>query len=70
VTGPWEEANMTEAEWLACGDPRHLLSYLGTKRHSRKELLFYAACCRRVWDLLGECGWTAVRAVEAYGSRQ
>jgi hypothetical protein len=42
---------MTEAEWLACADPRPMLGHLG-RVNPRKLRLLNCACCRRVWDLL------------------
>jgi len=42
---------MTEKEWLACEDPRVMLSFLRSKASKRRTgLLFAAACCRRVWQ--------------------
>jgi hypothetical protein len=43
---------MTEAEWLACTDPKSMLNFLSDKTKDRKLRLFACACCRRVWDLL------------------
>jgi hypothetical protein len=46
---------MTEAEWLSCDDPWHLLhlvEHLGPSE--RKTRLFCAAVCRRFWDYLPE----------------
>src|SRR5262245_21392214 len=43
---------MTEAEWLACDDPRPMLTFLWKKVSARKLRLFACACCRSVWDLL------------------
>jgi hypothetical protein len=56
---------MTEAEWLACAEPRRMLDYLlnepGCRRREwaglrfagdRKLRLFAVACCRQVWPQL------------------
>jgi hypothetical protein len=45
---------MTEAEWLACADPRPMLGHLRGRVSARKLRLLTCACCRRVWDLLGD----------------
>src|SRR5262245_57338394 len=49
---------MTEAEWLACGDPHRILGHLHrTQRPApsdRKLRLLACACCRRVWPLLAD----------------
>jgi hypothetical protein len=45
---------MTGAEWLAAADPQPMLDHLGTAASERKLRLFYAACVRRVWQLLPE----------------
>jgi hypothetical protein len=37
---------VTEAEWLACGDPLPMLFYLGRRASDRKLRLFACACCR------------------------
>ena len=37
---------MTEAEWLACGDPGQLLAHLEGKASERKLRLFAVACCQ------------------------
>ena len=37
---------MTEAEWLACGDPRQLLAFLRGKVSDRRARLCLCACCK------------------------
>jgi len=43
---------MTEAEWLACDDPRPMLEFVRGKVSDRKLRLLVVACCRSVWHLL------------------
>jgi hypothetical protein len=43
---------MTEAEWLACHDPRPILEFLKREAGDRKLRLFAVACCRRVVHLI------------------
>src|SRR5262245_3321782 len=45
---------MTEAEWLACNDPRPMLVFLWGKVSDRKLRLFGCACFRRIWHLLSD----------------
>jgi hypothetical protein len=45
---------MTEAEWLACSDPRTMVFYLGkatgkSEGGRRKIRLLLSACCRQEW---------------------
>jgi hypothetical protein len=59
---------MTESEWLACVDPTPMLEFLRADRTTseRKLRLFAAACCRRVWDWLGERSRCAIEILERY----
>jgi hypothetical protein len=43
---------MTEAEWLQCSDPEHILPFLRDRISDRKLRLFACACCRRQWPLI------------------
>src|SRR5262245_4637492 len=65
---------MSEAEWLACADPRRMLDYLEvyhkaarTKAGRRKMRLFACAGCRRLWHLAEyDKGRRAVEVAERY----
>jgi hypothetical protein len=48
------EADMTEAEWLACERPQLMVESLPDNASQRKLRLFAVACCRRVWHLLSD----------------
>src|SRR5207302_134116 len=49
---------MTEQEWLACGDPRPMVTSPLGQKSDRKLRLFSCACARKSWAALG--GWQEV----------
>jgi hypothetical protein len=59
---------VTEAEWLACAEPRALLEFVrGRLGSGRKLRLFLCACARRLWPLLKDVrGRQAVEVAERY----
>jgi hypothetical protein len=60
---------MTEAQWLACADPKEMQAFVrGGKKISARQLrLLACVCCRRVWHLLqDERGRHAVEAAESF----
>ena len=60
---------MTEAEWLACGDPIDMLLVSPGKNASdRKVRLFLCGCCRRVWDFMSPGDRAAVEVAERYAA--
>ena len=63
---------MTEAEWLACTDPRVMVGFLEDKVSDRKWRLFACAYCRTLlWDLLPDAGVRhAIAVSEAYADGQ
>ena len=62
---------MTEAEWLACTNPKPMLEFLEGKVSERKLRLFACACCRKVWHLLKEpCLPVAVELAEQFADSQ
>ena len=62
---------MTEAEWIACNDPKPMLEFLQGKVSERKLRLFACACCRHTWHLLvHEVSRHAVEVAERYADGQ
>jgi hypothetical protein len=58
---------MTEAEWLACDDPRPMLESLLGDITERKLRLFACACCRRIGHLfIGRRCWWAIEVCERH----
>ncbi|HYT91972.1 MAG TPA: hypothetical protein VEL76_24875 [Gemmataceae bacterium] len=58
---------MTEAEWLACTEPKRMLAFRQGKALWRKRLLYHCACCRLIWPLLtNEGSRQAVAVCERY----
>jgi hypothetical protein len=51
---------MTEAEWLAASDPTPLTHFLARNLSDRKLRLFYCACSRRIWHLVGQEGYRKI----------
>jgi len=43
---------VTEAEWLACEEPRRMLAFLSERASDRKMRLFAVACCSQIWELM------------------
>jgi hypothetical protein len=60
---------LTEEEFLALTRPEEAANQLGSRSSPlrttpRKARLFVCACCRRVWNHLGDAGQAAVEAAE------
>jgi hypothetical protein len=62
---------MTEAEWMACGDPAKALAALQEQTSDRKLRLFACACGHYVWTLLtDERSRCAIWAAERYADSE
>src|SRR5688500_8688587 len=62
---------MTEAEWLACTEPRLMLEFLRGKANERKARLLRVAAARSVWpELTDERYRAAVEVAERYADGQ
>jgi hypothetical protein len=57
---------MTEQQWLACAEPRRMLTLLRERASGRKLRLFAVACCRRVLHLLDEAHRAAADIAEEW----
>jgi hypothetical protein len=57
---------MTDAEWLACEDPRPMMEILAARASRRRQWLFSCACCRAVWPMLPSLCREAVELVERF----
>jgi hypothetical protein len=58
---------MTEAEWLACANPRPILEFLRNTTAARRFRLFACGCCREIWRFLpDERSRQAVEAAELF----
>jgi hypothetical protein len=58
--------SMTEADWLTCEGPEPMLEFIRGQASDRKLRLFALACCRRIWDWLGERSRHAIEVMERY----
>lgn len=52
----------TEAQWLACTDPRWMMTCALIASRHQKIRLFAAACCRRVWRFLSDLCFALIGA--------
>ncbi|MCI0740897.1 MAG: SMI1/KNR4 family protein [Gemmataceae bacterium] len=61
-------AAFTEADWVSTNDPDKVLNWLkeNEKLDERKLRLFGCACCRRIWDRLGELSRETVALAEEH----
>src|SRR5438093_932972 len=61
---------MIPVDWLTCADPKPMLeSYLAGEWKPRKVRLFAVACCRLIWDALGDRERHAVEVAERYADQ-
>ena len=61
---------MTEAEWLACDDPKPMLEFLPGKASERKLRVLAVACCWLVWHLLPDISRRLLETVERYAGEE
>src|SRR5215475_5478236 len=57
---------MTEQEWLEATDPKLMLEFRRGKASERKLRLFAVACCRSIWELIGDDDREVVEVAEGY----
>jgi hypothetical protein len=61
----------TEAEWVACTDPKPMLEFLKGRASERKLRLFGCACVRRIWGhLTNEHSKRSVELAERFADGQ
>jgi hypothetical protein len=57
---------MDEPHWLVWEDPADMLKLLEGRASARKLRLFACACCRRIWQMLGDRSQQAVEMAEHF----
>jgi hypothetical protein len=57
---------MTEAQWLACEEPRAMLRFLHGKASERKLRLFAVTCCRTITAYVDDRCRRALEVAERY----